>query len=112
MLQRLASLIAFSVILINCFSTSPALAQKSASIRFNPPPPPPDRGLPGNRGEGASRGDCTALDLPLTALVPSYKQRLNQGVGETYLRKKRYLVRCFDNANRTAPYRFPGFRGS
>nr|AAA21549.1 ORF2 [Nostoc sp. PCC 7120 = FACHB-418] len=83
MLQRLASLIAFSVILINCFSTSPALSQKSAPIRFNPPPPPPDRGLPGNRGEGASRGDCTALDLPLTALVPSYEQRLNQGAGET-----------------------------
>ncbi len=82
MLQRLVSLTAFSVIFINCLSTSPALGQKSASIRFNPPPPP-DRGVPGNRGEGASRGDCTGLDLPLTALVPSYEQHLNQGADET-----------------------------
>jgi hypothetical protein len=82
MLQRLASLTAFSVIFINCLSTPPALSQKSASIHFNPPPPPSDRGLPGNRGEGASRGDCTALGLPLTALVPSYEQRLNQDAGE------------------------------
>ncbi|MBD2533690.1 DUF928 domain-containing protein [Nostoc flagelliforme FACHB-838] len=83
MLQQLASLMAFSIIFINCLSTSPALAEKSASILFNPPPPPPDRGVPGDRGEGASRGNCSTLGLPLTALVPSYKQRLNQGAGET-----------------------------
>ncbi|MEH2053628.1 DUF928 domain-containing protein [Nostoc sp.] len=82
MFQRLALLTAFSVIFINCLNTSPVLGQKSASIHFNPPPPPPNRGLPGKRGEGASRGNCTALGLPLTALVPSYEQRLNQGAGE------------------------------
>jgi Domain of Unknown Function (DUF928) len=83
MLQQLASLTAFSVIFINCLSTLPALGQKSAPIHFNQPPPPPNRGVPGNRGEGASRGDCTAFGLPLTALVPSYEQQLNQGAGET-----------------------------
>ncbi|MEH1825167.1 MAG: DUF928 domain-containing protein [Nostoc sp.] len=83
MFQRLALLTAFSVIFINCLSTLPVLAQKSTSIHFNAPPPPPNRGLPGKRGEGASRGNCIALGLPLTALVPSYEQRLNQGAGET-----------------------------
>jgi hypothetical protein len=33
------------------------------------PPPPPNRGAPGSRGEGASRG-CTAGSQPLMALVP------------------------------------------
>ncbi len=33
------------------------------------PPPPPDRGAPGNRGEGASR-NCTAGSQSLMALVP------------------------------------------
>jgi hypothetical protein len=38
------------------------------------PPPPPDRGAPGNRGEGASRS-CTAGSQSLMALVP--EQSLN-----------------------------------
>jgi hypothetical protein len=46
------------------------------SLNFTPPPPP-DRGAPGDRGEGASRGDCAASNHPLTALVPSYEQTLN-----------------------------------
>ncbi|MCC5638662.1 DUF928 domain-containing protein [Nostoc sp. CHAB 5844] len=72
--QRLAALTALSVIVISCLESLPALGQKSATIRFTPPPPP-DRGAPGNRGEGASRGDCTASSLPLTALVPSDEQQ-------------------------------------
>ncbi|MFQ4167689.1 DUF928 domain-containing protein [Scytonema millei] len=52
-------------------------------VRFNPPPPPPDRGAPGNRGEGASRGECISSNLPLTALVPSYEQSLSLQKGET-----------------------------
>ncbi|MBW4605022.1 MAG: DUF928 domain-containing protein [Calothrix sp. FI2-JRJ7] len=80
--HRLAST-AFTLILMSCLSSSLALQAKSTSIRFNPPPPPPDRGAPGNRGEGASRSDCTRLALPLTALVPSYQENLSQGKGET-----------------------------
>jgi Domain of Unknown Function (DUF928) len=41
---------------------------KLVSISYMPPPPP-DRGAPGNRGEGASRG-CIAGSQPLMALVP------------------------------------------
>ncbi|MDZ7962615.1 MAG: DUF928 domain-containing protein [Aulosira sp. DedQUE10] len=78
-LQRLVSMTALTVIVM---SSSLALGEQSASINFNPPPPPPDRGAPGNRGEGASRGGCTALGLPLTALVPSYEKRLSQDAGE------------------------------
>jgi Domain of Unknown Function (DUF928) len=73
--QQLVALTIFSMIVINSLDSSLALGQKSASVHFNPPPPPPDRGAPGNRGEGASRGDCAALDFPLTALVPSYEQQ-------------------------------------
>jgi Domain of Unknown Function (DUF928) len=73
--MKLALLTAISAILISCLGNSPALGQKSATIHFNQPPPPPDRGAPGNRGEGASRGDCAAPGLPLTALVPSYEQQ-------------------------------------
>lgn len=82
-LQQLASITAITIIFTNCLSTSLALGEKLGSIRFNPPPPPTDRGAPGNRGEGASRGECTKLGLPLTALVPSYEQPLRQGAGET-----------------------------
>ncbi|MDF5707464.1 MAG: DUF928 domain-containing protein [Nostoc sp. S4] len=77
-LQQLTSIITFIIILMSFHNTSLALAQ-SGSIRFNPPPPPADRGAPGNRGEGASRGECTQPGIPLTALVPSYEQQLNQG---------------------------------
>ncbi|MBD2519026.1 DUF928 domain-containing protein [Nostoc sp. FACHB-973] len=79
-LGRLTSMTTFIIILMSYLNTPLALAEKSASIRFNPPPPPPDRGAPGNRGEGASRGECTQAGIPLTALVPSYKQ---QGANET-----------------------------
>ncbi|BAY48635.1 hypothetical protein SAMD00079811_62610 [Scytonema sp. HK-05] len=86
-LQRLVSITAFTLVFMSCLSSPIALQAKptitrSAPIRFNPPPPPPDRGAPGNRGEGASRGECAALDLPLTALVPSYKQRLSNSQEE------------------------------
>src|SRR5437868_1183265 len=74
---------AFTTIFISYLGSSLALGQKSTTIRFNPPSPPPDRGAPGNRGEGASRGECTSFDLPLTALVPSYEQHLSQGTNET-----------------------------
>ncbi|MBD2497920.1 DUF928 domain-containing protein [Nostoc sp. FACHB-280] len=73
--QRLATLTALSVIVISCLEGLPALGQKSVTIQFKLPPPPPDRGAPGNRGEGASRGDCAVSSLPLTALVPSYEQK-------------------------------------
>jgi len=86
-LQRLASITAFTLVLISCLSGSLALQAKpvtngSTPIRFNPPPPPPNRGAPGKRGEGASRGDCAALNLPLTALVPRYEQRLSNNQEE------------------------------
>jgi hypothetical protein len=45
-----------------------------ADISFTPPPPPPNRGAPGSRGEGASRGECLANQQGLTALVPLYQQ--------------------------------------
>ncbi|GAB1541271.1 DUF928 domain-containing protein [Scytonema sp. NUACC21] len=80
--QKLTSVTTFTLVLISYLSSPIALEAKSAPIRFNPPPPPPDRGAPGNRGEGASRGECVATDVPLTALVPSYEQRLNQDGGE------------------------------
>jgi Domain of Unknown Function (DUF928) len=51
---------------------APMLSSLVASISYTPPPPP-DRGAPGNRGEGASRG-CAAASAagsqPLMALVP------------------------------------------
>lgn len=47
---------------------APTLPISVASISYTPPPPP-DRGAPGSRGEGASRG-CTAGSQPLMALVP------------------------------------------
>ncbi len=78
------TLISTFIILMSYLNISLALAEKSGSIRFNPPPPPADRGVPGNRGEGASRGQCTQPDVPLTALVPSYEQQLKQGTNEIF----------------------------
>ncbi|MBD2343602.1 DUF928 domain-containing protein [Anabaena subtropica] len=48
-----------------------------ASVQFIPPPPPPDRSAAGSRGGAASRG-CDATHQTVTALVPTYKQTLNQ----------------------------------
>jgi Domain of Unknown Function (DUF928) len=42
-----------------------------ATIQFKPPPIP-NRGAPGKRGTGASRGECVRSKTPLTALVPSF----------------------------------------
>ncbi|GAA6620838.1 hypothetical protein NUACC26_066560 [Scytonema sp. NUACC26] len=82
--QQLVFKIPFILILIiSCLSTPIALLAKSTPILFNPPSPPPDRGTPGNRGEGASRGECISNNLPLTALVPSYEQSLSLQKGET-----------------------------
>lgn len=81
-LRRLTSITTF-IILMSYLNTSLALAEKSNPINFNPPPPPADRGAPGNRGEGASRGQCTQSGVPLTALVPSYEQQLQQGTNQT-----------------------------
>jgi Domain of Unknown Function (DUF928) len=53
---------------------APMLPSLVASISYTPPSPPPDRGAPGNRGEGASRG-CAAGSQTLMALVP--EQTLN-----------------------------------
>jgi hypothetical protein len=58
---------------------APMLPSLMASISYTPPPPP-DRGAPGNRGEGASRGCATGnatgnAAKPLMALVP--EQTLN-----------------------------------
>jgi hypothetical protein len=72
-----------SILIISCFSTPIVLQAKSTDVSFNPPPPPRDRGAPGNRGEGASRGECLFNNLPLTALVPSYEQSLSMQKGET-----------------------------
>ncbi|NJR66831.1 MAG: DUF928 domain-containing protein [Leptolyngbyaceae cyanobacterium CRU_2_3] len=71
-----------SLSLLTSFSLSAKLRAAAslpgsvASISYMPPPPPPDRGAPGNRGEGASRG-CVAgsaenhsISYPLMALVP------------------------------------------
>lgn len=81
--QKLALITAFTLIFTSYLNSPLALQAKSAPIRFNPPPPPTDRGAPGNRGEGASRGECVVGNIPLTALVPSYEQRFNQSGGET-----------------------------
>ena len=56
-----------------------ALPSLIASISYLPPPPP-DRGAPGNRGEGASRG-CVAADQPLMALVPQTASAASAPVG-------------------------------
>ncbi|MHC5732441.1 MAG: hypothetical protein ACYTXY_51965, partial [Nostoc sp.] len=47
-------------------------------ITFVPPPPPPDRDAPGDRGGAASRG-CSVGNQSVIALVPVYKQTINQG---------------------------------
>jgi Domain of Unknown Function (DUF928) len=54
---------------LSASQAAPLLPSLVASISYTPPPPPPDRGAPGNRGEGASRG-CVAGSQPLMALVP------------------------------------------
>lgn len=61
------------------FSSAEAtpVAQVSAT-GFKPPPPPPDRDAPGRRGGGAGRG-CGAGNQSVTALMPEYKQVLEQG---------------------------------
>ena len=59
-----------------------------AVIRFIPPPPPPsaDRGAPsGRRQGGASRGQCPAGELPLTALVPATQKSLDSKSGNSGL---------------------------
>lgn len=57
--------------LLSSFSLSALQAAPMPSVAsiFYTPPPPPDRGAPGSRGEGASRG-CTAGSQPLMALAP------------------------------------------
>ncbi|MBC1236281.1 DUF928 domain-containing protein [Nostoc sp. 2RC] len=81
-LQQVTKITTF-IMLMSYLNTSLALAEISNPIHFNPPPPPSDRGAPGNRGEGASRGECTQLDVPLTAIVPSYEQQLKTGTNQT-----------------------------
>lgn len=46
-------------------------------VHFVPPPPPSTQVIiSGRQRGGASRGDCPAVDKPLTALVPASKQAL------------------------------------
>jgi Domain of Unknown Function (DUF928) len=46
--------------------TSQSIAQSLQYV-----PPPPEQGTPGNRGGGASRGNCSAVKPTLTALTPA-----------------------------------------
>lgn len=43
-------------------------------------PPVPDRGTPGKRGEGASRGECIRGAQPFTAIVPSIPSKTQTDV--------------------------------
>jgi hypothetical protein len=66
--------------LFSCFnsyfnSTVQAALPDRIALNYTPPPPP-NRGAPGNRGEGASRG-CTINNQPLMALVPSTEQTVD-----------------------------------
>jgi hypothetical protein len=85
--QPLPLMTALTLALVNCLSNPSAIQATPgftsfARINFTPPPPPPERGAPGNRGEGASRGECIHRDLPLTALVPSYEEPLTKSQQE------------------------------
>lgn len=65
---------------INISTSVKAQSVKPAppAVRFVPPPPPPSNRVitSGRQQGGASRGDCPAVDKPLTALVPASKQAL------------------------------------
>ena len=60
--------------------TAQATPMQSSLVSINyTPPPPPDRGAPGNRGEGASRGCTSHAGHPMMALAP--EQTLNATSG-------------------------------
>lgn len=73
----------FLLALVTFISISTAVEAQSVkpaptAVRFVPPPPPPSNRVitSGRQQGGASRGDCPAVDKPLTALVPASKQAL------------------------------------
>lgn len=56
--------------------------KRSGPVRFVLPKLP-DTGIPTGRQRGAAaRGNCPAVDLPLTALVPAVEQKLGQEQGK------------------------------
>lgn len=74
-LSRCLAFTALGLVLLGFNSTIQAARSNAVALNYNPPPPP-NRGAPGNRGEGASRS-CTVNNQPLIALVPSTEQTVD-----------------------------------
>lgn len=73
--MRSAWFFRFGWIVVTAFSMAPVSAMplgstRIANVRFTPPPPPPGDAPAGRARGGASRGDCTQVQLQLTALAP------------------------------------------
>ena len=80
-LQKIQLIAAFGMALLGIVAYYPMIWMTPVAavpITFAPPPPPPDRGAAGDRGGAASRG-CSVGNQSVIALVPLYKQTINQG---------------------------------
>ena len=84
--QKMQLIAALGMILLGIIGYSPMIWMTPVAAatpkKFSPPPPPPDRGAAGDRGGAASRG-CGVGNQSVIALVPIYKETLNQGQTET-----------------------------
>lgn len=63
-------------------SKAPARRDPTVRVRFVPPKLP-DTGAPGGRQGAGSRGNCSAVEPKLTALVPAVEQTLVKGQEKT-----------------------------
>lgn len=63
-------------------SKAPTVRAPTVRVRFVPPKLP-DRGAPGGRQGAGSRGNCSAVEPKLTALVPAVEQTLGKGPDKT-----------------------------
>ena len=82
--QKIQLIVAFGMTLLGIIGYSPMIWMTPVAavpITFVPPPPPPDRGAAGDRGGAASRG-CSVGNQSVIALIPIYKQTINQGETE------------------------------
>lgn len=87
------SLLLLSAFLIGMNVAGPVMAQLVAQqtqaarsrshrpVRFKAPRAP-ERGAPGQRGQGASRGPCQPNEQPLTALVPTWETLIQRSPRE------------------------------
>jgi hypothetical protein len=85
--QKIQFIAVLRMILWGIIGYSPVMMIWMTSVaatpkKFSPPPPPPDRGAAGDRGGAASRG-CGVGNQSVIAIVPVYKETLNQGQTET-----------------------------